>query len=56
MIKGSYLDVLQYLQALETLPWHFYWKVLELNSGTYPLNRVRIELSTLSMDKEWLGV
>jgi len=56
VIEGSYLDVLQYLQALETLPWHFYWKVLELNAGTYPLNRVRIELSTLSMDKEWLGV
>lgn len=56
VIEGSYLDVLQYLHALEALPWHFYWKVLELNSGTYPLNRVRIELSTLSMDKEWLGV
>jgi len=56
VIEGSYLDVLQYLHALEALPWHFYWKVLELNSGTYPMNRVRIELSTLSMDKEWLGV
>ncbi|HEU4654821.1 MAG TPA: hypothetical protein VFS47_12600 [Steroidobacteraceae bacterium] len=56
VIEGSYLDVLEYLRALEALPWHFYWKVLELNSGTYPLNRVRIELSTLSMDKEWLGV
>jgi MSHA biogenesis protein MshJ len=56
VIEGSYLDVLAYLHALEALPWHFYWKVLELNSGAYPLNRVRIELSTLSMEKEWLGV
>lgn len=56
VIEGNYLDVLAYLRALEALPWHFYWKVLELNAGTYPLNRVRIELSTLSMDKEWLGV
>jgi MSHA biogenesis protein MshJ len=56
VIEGRYLDILDYLRALEALPWHFYWKVLELNSGTYPSNRVRIELSTLSMDKEWLGV
>jgi MSHA biogenesis protein MshJ len=56
VIEGSYLDVLSYLRSLEALPWHFYWKVLELNSRTYPLNRVRIELSTLSMDKQWLGV
>jgi MSHA biogenesis protein MshJ len=56
VVEGSYLDVLQYLKELEALRWHFYWKVLQLDSGTYPLNRVRIDLSTLSMDKEWLGV
>jgi MSHA biogenesis protein MshJ len=56
VVEGSYLDVLQYLKALEALPWHFYWKVLQLDSGAYPLNRVRIDLSTLSMDKEWLSV
>jgi MSHA biogenesis protein MshJ len=56
VVEGQYLDVLEYLRALEALPWHFNWKVLELNTTTYPLNRVRIELSTLSMDKEWIGV
>ena len=56
VLEGRYLDVLTYLHALEALPWHFYWKVLELETTEYPINRVRIELSTLSMDKEWLGV
>lgn len=56
VLEGRYLDVLAYLQALEALPWSFYWKVLELRTTQYPVNRVRIELGTLSMDKEWLGV
>lgn len=56
IVEGQYLDVLDYLRALEALPWRFNWKVLELNTTTYPLNRVRIELSTLSMDKDWIGV
>jgi MSHA biogenesis protein MshJ len=56
VVEGSYLDVLAYLKALESLEWHFYWKVLDLETKRYPLNRVRIELSTLSMDKNWIGV
>ena len=56
VIEGSYLDVLAYLKALEHLDWRFYWTVLELETQRYPLNRVRIELSTLSMDKDWIGV
>ena len=56
VVEGNYLDVLAYLHALENLPWRFYWKVLELQTTRYPTNRVRIELSTLSMDKDWIGV
>ena len=56
VVEGSYLDVLAYLRALESLDWRFYWKVLELDTIEYPTNRVRIELSTLSMEKDWIGV
>jgi MSHA biogenesis protein MshJ len=56
VVEGSYFDVLAYLRALETLPWRFYWKTFDLSTTQYPTNRVRIELSTLSMDKAWLGV
>jgi len=56
VVEGTYLDVLAYLQALESLEWRFYWRLLELESTAYPRNRVRIELSTLSLDKDWIGV
>jgi MSHA biogenesis protein MshJ len=56
VVEGSYFDVLAYLRALEALPWRFYWKTFDLSTTQYPTNRVRIELSTLSMDKAWLGV
>ena len=56
VIEGEYGEVLNYLQALEALPWRFRWKTLDLTTTQYPVNRVRIELSTLSMDKTWLGV
>jgi MSHA biogenesis protein MshJ len=56
VVEGQYLDILDYLRALEALPWRFNWKVLELQTQRYPLNRVTIELTTLSMDKDWIGV
>ena len=56
VIEGRYLDVLAYLHALEALEWRFYWKLLELETVRYPTNRVRIEINTLSMDKDWIGV
>jgi MSHA biogenesis protein MshJ len=56
IVEGNYLDVLAYLHALEGLPYRFYWRVLELKTTEYPVNRVRIELGTLSMDREWIGI
>jgi MSHA biogenesis protein MshJ len=56
VLEGRYLDILQYLRALEALHWRLYWKTLELDSAHYPLDRVRIELSTLSLDRTWLGL
>jgi MSHA biogenesis protein MshJ len=56
VIEGRYLDIMRYLKALEALPWQFYWRSLDLRTTTYPLNRVQIELSTLSLEKDWIGV
>lgn len=56
VLEGSYLDVLTYLQGLEALPWRFYWRVLDLQSDKYPLNRVRVELGTVSMTREWIDL
>jgi MSHA biogenesis protein MshJ len=56
VVEGSYLDVLAYLQALERLPWRFYWRTLDLQAAVYPVNRVRVELGTVSLDKAWIGL
>jgi MSHA biogenesis protein MshJ len=56
VIDGEYADILNYLAALEALPWKFRWTSLDLSTTGYPRNRVRIELSTLSLDSTWLGV
>lgn len=56
IIDGQYADILDYLSALEALPWKFRWNALDLSTRGYPRNRVRIELSTLSLDSTWLGV
>ena len=56
VIDGEYADILDYLAALEALPWKFRWTSLDLTTLGYPRNRVRIELSTLSLDSTWLGV
>jgi MSHA biogenesis protein MshJ len=56
VIDGQYTDILDYLTALEALPWKFRWNSLDLSTAGYPRNRVRIELSTLSLDSTWLGV
>jgi len=56
IVDGEYADVLDYLGQLEALPWKFRWTSLDLSTAGYPRNRVRIELSTLSLDSTWLGV
>jgi MSHA biogenesis protein MshJ len=56
VVEGGYVDIVSYLKALETMKWHVYWNRLELETKRYPLNRVRIEMSTLSLDETWLGL
>jgi len=53
--EGSYFACLEYLEEIEALPWLFYWQILEFEVLEYPKNRIRLELSTLSLDQEWIG-
>lgn len=54
--SGSYLNTLQYLKALEALPWDFYWDGLTLDVEKYPKSKVVIKVHTISLDKDWIGV
>ncbi|HEX5462923.1 MAG TPA: hypothetical protein VFX20_23385 [Steroidobacteraceae bacterium] len=55
-LQGRYLDILTYLQALEGLPWHFYWQTLALDATHYPTTRVTVRLGTVSMSREWIDL
>ena len=54
-VEGSYAACLAYLAEIEALPWRLYWQVLEIDVIEYPQNRIRLEVSTLSLDEEWIG-
>jgi MSHA biogenesis protein MshJ len=56
VVEGSYSSVVQYLRALEAMPWQVHWQQLELTAGDYPVNRVRIVIGALSLSREWLNL
>ena len=53
---GRYLDVLRYMQAMEALEWKLLWDELELVSKEPPRVEVRVVMSTLSTQKQWVGI
>jgi len=55
-VRGSYLDLLQYLTALEKLPTQMFWGEVSLSVDHYPDSVLTLTLYTLSLDKTWLTV
>lgn len=53
---GSYLDTLEYLRALEKLPWGFFWESVDLQIGDYPRAEGSVVVYTLSLDRGWIGI
>jgi MSHA biogenesis protein MshJ len=53
---GDYLTTLNYLKSLEELEWSFYWDNFELTVNEYPEANAAIEIFTLSLRQEWIGV
>lgn len=55
-MSGDYLTTLSYLKSLEELEWNFFWDSFDLSVKEYPDSRISIEIFTLSLNKEWIGV
>ena len=53
-LEGEYLDMLQYLAAIEASPWQVFWGDIELNASTYPKETLTLKLYALSLDQTWL--
>lgn len=54
--NGDYLTTLNYLKELEELEWGFFWDSFELNVSEYPDSNAAIEIFTLSLNENWIGV
>jgi len=55
-LRGNYLDLLQYLSALEKLPQQMFWASAQMNVVKYPAAELTLILYTLSLDKTWLQI
>lgn len=55
-LEGDYLAALDYLKALEALPWALKWDAVEVSMQKYPRARITITVHTLSLEEDWLGV
>lgn len=53
---GKYFDVYHYLEALESLPWQFYWDNIDYQVKEYPVAEVTLHIYTLSFQEDWLGI
>ncbi len=55
-ISGRYLDLMQYLQALEQLSWHVLWGGASLTADGGGQSTLTVTIYTLSLDKVWLSI
>ena len=53
-VRGSYLDMVDYMHALETLPTQLFWGKAQLDAEEYPNVRLTLTLYTLSLDSKWM--
>lgn len=54
VLQGSYLDMVDYMAALEALPVQLFWGKASLDAQQYPNSRLTLTLYTLSLDQKWM--
>lgn len=53
-VRGNYLDMVNYMMALESMPTQLFWGSAELEVEEYPNSRLTLTLHTLSLDGKWM--
>lgn len=56
VVRGEYFTLLEYLERLEGLDWQLQWDALAIETVGYPRAEATLELSTLSLAEDWIGV
>lgn len=55
-VRGSYLDMVDYMAALESLPAQLFWGDASFGVEEYPRAHVTLTLYTLSLDSKWMTI
>lgn len=53
-VRGNYLDMVDYMSALEAMPTRLFWGKAQLDVEEYPASRMTLTLYTLSLDRNWM--
>ena len=53
-VRGNYLDMVEYMSALEAMPTRLFWGRAQLDVEEYPASRLTLTLYTLSLDHKWM--
>jgi len=56
VLQGSYLEMIDYLEALEAMPTQLLWGAAALDAGQFPQARLTLTLYTLSLDQKWIAL
>ncbi|MDT8386970.1 MAG: hypothetical protein RQ736_05615 [Thiogranum sp.] len=51
-LEGSYLDLLVYLQELESMSWKFFWESVDFQVADYPHASSRLQIYTLGAARD----
>jgi MSHA biogenesis protein MshJ len=53
-VRGNYLDMVNYMATLESMPDQLFWAHADLQVEQYPNARLTLTLYTLSLDQKWM--
>jgi len=53
-VRGGYLDLVDYMNTLESMPTQLFWGKAQLEVEDYPTVRLTLTLYTLSLDTKWM--
>jgi MSHA biogenesis protein MshJ len=54
VLQGGYLDMLDYMEALEGSPQQVFWGRAQLDAHHYPASTLTLTLYTLGLDEKWM--
>jgi MSHA biogenesis protein MshJ len=55
-LRGGYMSTLRYLEALEELPWRFFFQSIDYEVLKYPEASITLTVHSVSMEEAWIGV